>query len=78
MNWLNSIYYALKPLLPVEARYAMRRVRAHYKLIATKDWPIMESAAAKPEGWQGWPEGKQFAFVLTHDASKVLLDWIAA
>ena len=30
-------------------------------------WPIDEKAGNKPEGWQGWPEGKQFALVLTHD-----------
>ena len=30
-------------------------------------WPIKDSAGAKPEGWPGWPEGRQFAFVLTHD-----------
>ena len=38
-------------------------------------WPIKESAASKPEGWLGWPEQKQFAFVLTHDVeSKVGLE----
>lgn len=30
-------------------------------------WPIDESAAKSPEGWSGWPEGKRFALVLTHD-----------
>jgi peptidoglycan/xylan/chitin deacetylase (PgdA/CDA1 family) len=30
-------------------------------------WPISERAAKLPEGWQGWPQGKQFALVLTHD-----------
>ncbi|MDB6022726.1 MAG: pimB 5 [Pedosphaera sp.] len=30
-------------------------------------WPISESAGKLPEGWPGWPEGKKFAFVLTHD-----------
>jgi hypothetical protein len=30
-------------------------------------WPIDPSASAAPPGWLGWPEGKQFAFVLTHD-----------
>ena len=36
---------------------------------------IKESAGRKPEGWVGWPEGKQFALVLTHDVeSQVGLD----
>ncbi|HEY5813595.1 MAG TPA: glycosyltransferase [Terrimicrobiaceae bacterium] len=27
----------------------------------------MPGSEGPPEGWPGWPEGKQFAFVLTHD-----------
>ena len=35
----------------------------------------MESAARKPEHWIGWPDGKQFALILTHDVeSQVGLD----
>lgn len=30
-------------------------------------WPILESAGRPPEGWAGWPDGKRFAFVVTHD-----------
>lgn len=30
-------------------------------------WPILPGSERPPEGWPGWPEGKQFAFVLTHD-----------
>lgn len=30
-------------------------------------WPIDESACAKPSNWPGWPEGKDFALVFTHD-----------
>jgi hypothetical protein len=30
-------------------------------------WPIDKTAATPPEGWQGWPDGKKFALVLTHD-----------
>ena len=29
--------------------------------------PIDKTAATPPEGWQGWPDGKKFAIVLTHD-----------
>lgn len=32
-----------------------------------KIWPIDKRAAEKPEGWKGWPAGKKFALVLTHD-----------
>ena len=27
----------------------------------------MPGSERPPEGWQGWPDGKEFAFVLTHD-----------
>ncbi len=30
-------------------------------------WPIMPGSECLPENWPGWPEGKKFAFVLTHD-----------
>jgi glycosyltransferase involved in cell wall biosynthesis len=30
-------------------------------------WPIMPGSERLPENWPGWPEGKKFAFVLTHD-----------
>ncbi len=30
-------------------------------------WPIMPGSERPPEGWPGWPDGKKFAVVLTHD-----------
>jgi glycosyltransferase involved in cell wall biosynthesis len=30
-------------------------------------WPINDKAGATPPRWPGWPEGKRFALVLTHD-----------
>jgi hypothetical protein len=33
-------------------------------------WPIDEGASKKPLDWKGWPEGKRFALVLTHDVEK--------
>lgn len=30
-------------------------------------WPIMPGSERAPENWPGWPEGKKFALVLTHD-----------
>ena len=39
------------------------RKRAKYAHV----WPIDEKAAKPPEGWTGWPDGKKFALVLTHD-----------
>jgi hypothetical protein len=30
-------------------------------------WPIDPGSSRKPDNWQGWPDGKRFALVLTHD-----------
>ncbi len=67
MSLINTMYYAFKPFLPLTVRYTMRRLRANRILGTTTDWPIMISAGATPADWPGWPEGKKFALVLTHD-----------
>jgi glycosyltransferase involved in cell wall biosynthesis/peptidoglycan/xylan/chitin deacetylase (PgdA/CDA1 family) len=66
--FINSVYYAVKPFLPVRLRMELRRRRAKSRRAKHADvWPINESAAFAPSGWPGWPDGKQFAVVLTHD-----------
>ena len=63
-----KLYYFIKPLLPWGLRIAVRRYFAKRKLKkASHMWPIDEAAAQRPANWHGWPDGKQFAFVLTHD-----------
>lgn len=65
---LNEIYYFLKPFIPWSVRLALRRRRAQSRLATYADtWPIDPKAGGHPHSWPGWPEGKQFAFVLTHD-----------
>ena len=32
-----------------------------------RSWPINQAAGRVPEEFPGWPDGKEFAFVLTHD-----------
>lgn len=64
----NRFYYMLKPFLPQPLRLAIRGVWARRKRERVTDhWPILPGSERLPEGWQGWPDGKQFAFVLTHD-----------
>ncbi len=64
----NRIYYALKPYLPEGLRLSLRRAMARsLRARNTNGWPILESAGRKPPGWKGWPEDRQFAFVLSHD-----------
>lgn len=35
-------------------------------------WPIDEAAGTTPAGWPGWPDGKKFAVVLTHDVESAV------
>lgn len=65
---LTRLYYLLKPFIPGRLRLASRRIHARRILKTCGDrWPIMDSAARPPAGWPGWPSGRKFAFVLTHD-----------
>jgi glycosyltransferase involved in cell wall biosynthesis len=64
----NRLYYGLKPYLPWRLRIFFRRVVARkIRRQCQAFWPISEQAARIPEGWPGWPGGKRFAVVLTHD-----------
>ncbi len=65
---LNRIYYLLKPVIPWRLRVELRRWRANRRRKAFADvWPIDPKAGATPAGWPGWPDGKRFALILTHD-----------
>jgi hypothetical protein len=65
---LTDAYYLVKPAVPRRIRMAVRRsIAAHRRRHVGDCWPIDERAAIRPDGWPGWPHGKKFAFVLTHD-----------
>jgi len=64
----NKIYYRVKPFIPQTLRTAIRRRLA----LSLRDrvrntWPIMPGSERPPEDWPGWPDGKKFALVLSHD-----------
>jgi len=64
----NKIYYRVKPFVPQALRTAVRRrfaLRLRDRVQET--WPIMPGSEQAPDNWLGWPEGKKFALVLTHD-----------
>ena len=68
MSILRSIYYTLRPAIPRSLQVGIHKYhnilkRKSYEAI----WPIDETAGASPDDWQGWPEGKRFALILTHD-----------
>ena len=64
----NRFYYRIKPFIPKSLRTVLRR-RLALRLRGSVDniWPIMPGSERMPDGWPGWPDGKKFAVVLTHD-----------
>ena len=65
---MKKLFYILKPLIPRWMQIFMRRKLVYIQREKFKDvWPILPSSAERPDNWNGWPEGKKFAFVLTHD-----------
>jgi glycosyltransferase involved in cell wall biosynthesis/peptidoglycan/xylan/chitin deacetylase (PgdA/CDA1 family) len=67
-NYKNKIYYIFKPCIPRRLQIILRRQIVQIQRGKYADiWPIDERASKQPEDWQGWPENKQFALVLTHD-----------
>lgn len=65
---IRTLYYGVKPHLPWQLRLALRQRLARWQLRrAAGVWPVDATARHAPEGWTGWPSGKRFAFVLTHD-----------
>ena len=64
----NKVYYRVKPFIPQSLRTALRRRLALRLRSGVADvWPIMPGSERPPENWPGWPGGKKFAVVLTHD-----------
>jgi len=55
-------------MIPRSLQIAVRRRIAQYKRRKFAHiWPIDPSSASLPPGWKGWPDGKKFALVLSHD-----------
>ena len=68
----RNLYYRVKPLLPWRARAALRRkIMRRQRRAAAGLWPIRKESGVAPPGWRGWPGGKSFALVLTHDVERI-------
>lgn len=64
----NNLYYLCKPLIPRFVQLYIRRAVVHRLRQKYNDiWPIDEKTGAWPDGFTGWPDGRQFALVLNHD-----------
>ena len=68
---LQDIYYALKPIIPRWLQIEARKKYVAWRMSRNgHHWPIDPEAGNKPAGWPGWPDGKRFAVVLTHDVER--------
>jgi peptidoglycan/xylan/chitin deacetylase (PgdA/CDA1 family) len=68
---LSQVYYALKFIIPRPLQIRLRRYFIQQKRLKYADiWPIDKNAGKQPDKWSGWPEGKKFALVLTHDVER--------
>lgn len=68
VNARNWVFYRTKPFIPRFIQLLLRRRMACRRLSRFSNiWPVDTEAANPPVNWPGWPEGKQFALILSHD-----------
>ena len=64
----NKIFYTIKPIIPRRIQLLIRR-----QIVKRKEkryshiWPIDHKSSTPPKNWPGWPDGKNFALILSHD-----------
>jgi hypothetical protein len=67
-SFRNQAFYTLKPFIPRPVQIFLRRQLAlHVRRKNGYLWPIDPLAVKPPGGWPGWPDGKKFALLLSHD-----------
>ena len=65
---LMKVFYYVKPMIPRMVQISLRRKLAQLLRERNRDiWPIDSRASTVPRGWRGWPDSKDFAFLLSHD-----------
>jgi len=70
---INNTFYNVKPLIPRRLQLWLRSTIIEMRLKSYADsWPILETAAAVPSNWPGWPDNKQFGLILMHDVESDL------
>lgn len=68
----ERVYFRMKPFIPKRLRFFLRRTRVPGIMKRSAEvWPIDPKSGQAPAGWKGWPLGKQFALVLTHDVESL-------
>ncbi len=65
---LRDLYYHIRPIIPRPLQVALRKkLLMRQRETCSNVWPIDRNAGVAPAGFKGWPDGKKFAVVLTHD-----------
>jgi len=65
---LARAYYQIKPLMSRRLQIMLRSMVARHKRNVYRSvWPIDPEAGGIPPGFPGWPDGRRFSVVLTHD-----------
>ena len=68
MSSFNRIYYQLRPFISRRLQVSLRGKILRWRYPIYQDqWPIPQGDIRTPGDWKGWPGGKTFAIVLTHD-----------
>ena len=61
-------YYRIKPFMSRRLQIRIRGLVAQCKKMVNRAiWPIDPNAGGRPSGFTGWPDGRRFSVVLTHD-----------
>lgn len=72
INPLFRFFYSVKPVVPRRLQILVRRAYARWIIRRNEvSWPVYEPSGRSPDGWLGWPDGRQFALVMTHDVETV-------
>ncbi len=67
-NLLTRVFYAVKPIIPRWLQlFARQKLAKRILSIHADVWPINNRASKLPQDWEGWPDSRQFAFILSHD-----------
>jgi peptidoglycan/xylan/chitin deacetylase (PgdA/CDA1 family) len=65
---MKKLFYLIKPFIPRRFQLFLRRSLIKRKFHRYQDiWPILKGSEQRPDDFRGWPDGKQFALILTHD-----------
>ena len=64
-------FYSIKSIIPRSMQIHLRRfIVKRVQRKCKGKWPILIGSEKIPDKWNGWPGGKEFALVITHDVEK--------